>query len=295
MTPRWQRRQADPILNLDFPACLERRYPVSFPPAWDAVQKILPLAASADLTPLAKHSPALRGFDWTSYLTCSAARMVHALDALRARGLMSGRVLDYGAYFGNFSLMCASAGYLVDAVDGYKALDGALDTCVARLRQSGVHVMDFDDTGHQLTTVADGTYDAVLCMGVLEHMAHTPRPLLETLDRVLRPGGWLALDTPNLAYAYTRQKLARGESIFCPIEAQYDSALPFEGHHREYTIDEVRWLLAQRRHTPIDIETFNYSQFALPRLAGAQVLLHREMEKDPGAREIILSLSRKPS
>ena len=282
-------------MTLDFPACLEREFPDAFAPAWQSVQRVLAATSGVDLAPLAAHSPALRGYDWTGYLRCSAARMVHALTALRRRGSREGRVLDYGSYFGNFALMCAAAGYGVDAVDGYRALGGALDPCVALLEQSGVRVFDFDDTGYQLTAMPDGAYEAVFCMGVLEHMPHTPRPLLETLNRVLRPGGWLVLDTPNLAYAHTREKLSRGQSVFCPIEAQYYTELPFEGHHREYVVDEVRWMLGQLRHDPIDIETFNYSQYALTHLAGRDLELHLEMERIPDAREIILSVSRKPA
>jgi len=290
-----RRNETTATLDLDFPACVERAFPASFPVAWEAVHRVLSVATTADLSPLAKHSPALRGYDWRVYLTCSVVRMTRVLEALRAQGPAVVRVLDYGAYFGNVSLMCASAGYAVDAVDGFRACDGALDGCVTLLKRAGVRVADFHDTGHQLTTSADGTYDAVVCLGVLEHIAHTPRFLLQTLDRVLRPGGTLILDTPNLAYAYTRDKLARGQTIFCPLEAQYDTEVPFEGHHREYTIAEVRWMLERLRHVPIEIETFNYSQFALGQLHGVDVQRHRQMERDPAAREIIFAVSRKPS
>ena len=91
----------------------------------------------------------------------------------------------------------------------------------------------------------------MLCMGVIEHIPHTPRLLLDTLTRVLKPGGILILDTPNLAYLYKRLALLDGGTIFCPMAQQYYTELPFEGHHREYIVDEIAWMLNAAGHEPI--------------------------------------------
>ena len=96
-------------------------------------------------------------------------------------------------------------------------------------------VIDLAEKGRDLASFEEGFFDAVLCMGVIEHVPHTPKPLLLALNRVLRPGGTLVLDTPNLLYAYTRERLAQGKPIFTPIELQFNVEPPFEGHHREYT------------------------------------------------------------
>jgi SAM-dependent methyltransferase len=281
-------------MHLDFPGSIERQFPADFPLAWNAISKTSNALAGIDLSPLSRRSPALRGYDWSAYLTCSVVRMVHALEAVRRRTPAPARVLDYGSYFGNFSLMYAAAGYQVDAVDGYRAYDDRLVGCMRLLSSAGVRVFDFADAGYDLTHTAGTTYDVVLCLGVIEHIAHTPRILLESLNRVLKAGGWLVLDTPNLAYAYNRAKLARGESPFCPIDAQYYTEIPFEGHHREYTVSEVRWMLGELHHDTIEVQNFNYSQFGLKQLTGADVELFHQMERDPSAREIILTISRKP-
>ncbi len=42
-----------------------------------------------------------------------------------------------------------------------------------------------------------GAFDVVTCWHVIEHAAD-PRRVIEEIHRVLRPGGWLALATPNL-------------------------------------------------------------------------------------------------
>jgi 2-polyprenyl-3-methyl-5-hydroxy-6-metoxy-1,4-benzoquinol methylase len=285
--------EAPEIITLDFPACIEREFPQAFSPAWVAVEQVLAAIKEAKFSPLERHSPGLKGFDWEIYLRCSVVRMVRVLSALSQRGVTAGNLLDCGAYFGNFSLMCASEGYQVDALDSYKGYEQALSGVTNLLYNSGIKVIDFDEVGYDLHQIHSQTYDIVLCMGVIEHIPHTPRLLLESLNRVLKPGGLLVIDTPNLAYLYNRQKLARGESIFCPISLQYFTELPFEGHHREYTLAEVKWMLEQIGHTNIYTETFNYSVYGLSILQGHDLDNYKIMMAEPESREIIMTVSRK--
>jgi 2-polyprenyl-3-methyl-5-hydroxy-6-metoxy-1,4-benzoquinol methylase len=281
------------IITLDFPACIEREFPEVFPLAWAAIEQVQAAIKEANFSPLERHSPGLKGFDWGIYLRCSVVRMVRVLSVLSQRGVTAGHLLDCGAYFGNFSLMCASEGYQVDALDSYKGYEQALSGVTTLLHNSGIQVIDFDEVGYDLHQIQPQTYDIVLCMGVIEHIPHTPRLLLESLNRVLKPGGLLVIDTPNLAYLYNRQKLARGESIFCPISLQYFTELPFEGHHREYTLAEVEWMLEQIGHTDIYTETFNYSVYGLSILQGHDLDNYKIMRADPESREIIMTVSRK--
>jgi SAM-dependent methyltransferase len=281
-------------LNLDFPRCLEADFPADLPGAAAAFESIAAAIAGADFTPLSRRSPALSGFDWPGYLRCSIARMVHAGAALRRRGVVSGRMLDYGSYFGNFALMFARAGFAVDAVDAYRAYEHAFDGPRRVLADAGVQLCDFADVGFELAGLDRG-YDVVLCMGVIEHIPSSPRPLLDTLDRVLRPGGVLVIDTPNLVHLYNRQKFARGETVLAGIQAQYETELPFEGHHREYTIPELVWMLRRIGHHAIAVEAFNYSSYALGTLSGRDVHNHWNMVRDPTMREYLMTVSAKPS
>ena len=161
------------------------------------------------------------------------------------------------------------------------------------MRKSGVHVQDFVDAGMNLENIPDGTYDAVFCLGVIEHIPHTPRIFLQSLDRILKPRGTLVIDTPNIGYLYTRRKLSMGQSVMAHLSTQFVTELPFEGHHREYTVEEVRWMLSQIGQTDIVIETFNYSVFGLTELVGQELADQEQMDADPSLREIILSTSRK--
>jgi SAM-dependent methyltransferase len=119
------------------------------------------------------------------------------------------------------------AGFAVDAVDSYRAYEGAFAGPTRVLAESGVSLIDFADVGYGLAGM-DARYDIVLCMGVIEHVPSSPRPLLETLDRVLARGGLLVLDTPNLVHLYNRQNFARGDTVLADIQAQFETELPFE-------------------------------------------------------------------
>jgi 2-polyprenyl-3-methyl-5-hydroxy-6-metoxy-1,4-benzoquinol methylase len=280
-------------VKLDFPACLGEDFPDELPLAVDAVRRVIETIVPGPSTGLADQSPQLNAFDWSNYLTCSIARMVHTLQALRRRGVRSGLVLDYGSYFGNASLMLRSADYEVHAADEYRSYGESLSRARTLLTDSEVRVIDFAEINRDLRGLESNTYDAVLFLGVLEHIPHTPRLTLEAVNRVLKPGGVLVLDTPNHAYLANRQKLARGDSVMPNIEFQYLTAGVFEGHHREYTASEVLWMLRQLGHSDISIEMFNYSEYGLPSLAERDLLNHWETMRDPGLREIIMTVSRK--
>ncbi len=93
---------------------------------------------------------------------------------------LHGRVLDVG---------CGRKPYrhLVPAAD-YVGLE--LDTPTAR----ELGAADLYYSGEVLP-VADGSFDAVICSQVLEHV-FTPQEFLAEIHRVLRPGGSLLLTTP---------------------------------------------------------------------------------------------------
>lgn len=281
-------------LAVRYPECLQREFSSEYPAVEQGCARSMAILAGQDLSFLATHSPGLRGNDWNNYLLCSMARMARSLRVLQKRCSAPAKVLDFGSYLGNFSFMLREAGYDVHALDAYRRYGDCLSPVVAKLQELNATVLDFDAMGPDCAGLASNTYDAVFCMGVIEHIPHTPRLLLETLNRVLKPGGWLIMDTPNLGYLYKREQLRRGESVYCPLELQYETALPFEGHHREFTVKEVRWMIDRLAHEQVHVETFLYSIYGLKALYGNDLDYFRQMQADPEKREIILTASQKP-
>ena len=270
---------------------LSADFPGEFPIALRAAERVLGAVKDVNLESLARRSPALRAYDWTGYIRCSVARVVRVQQALSRHVARQGAVLDLGSYFGNFALAIAESGYRVTAADGYRDYSPTFDRCVALMRDAGIDIVDSGDSGAGLAGLAS-RFDAVVCAGVVEHIPHTPKRLLQNLTSLLRPGGVLLVDTPNLAYLYHRLALMEGRSIFAPIEGQFHTEIPFEGHHREYTVAELEWMLRELGHDVLSVDTFNYSYFSQAALSGEHLDYFHAMAADPSLREIILSVSR---
>ena len=280
--------------QIDFPNCLRQDFAQEMPLAEAAVAAVVETITQSDFSLLEAKSPGLKGLNWRQYIRSSLVRMVRTAAALKSLGVTGGRLLDYGSYFGHFSLMFANAGFDVSAIDSYGDYGQALQPQQELLRRRGVTVMDFADMGRHLEGVAPGSFDVVVCLGVIEHVPHTPRFLLTALDRVLSPGGRLVIETPNIAYLYRRQSLARGESVMPDIAVQYHANVPFEGHHREYTPQELVWMLGQIGHVDLHVQAYLFSLYELGTLAGRDLENFKAMVADPGMRELILTASRKP-
>lgn len=85
----------------------------------------------------------------------------------------------------------------------------------------------------------DGHFDGVLYCEILEHLTRDPIAVFAEIHRVLKPGGWLVVTTPNVARRQNLLRLARGRNIYDP----YSGYGPYGRHNREYTADELRQLL----------------------------------------------------
>jgi 2-polyprenyl-3-methyl-5-hydroxy-6-metoxy-1,4-benzoquinol methylase len=238
---------------------------------------------------LAEHCPGLESFDFANYLRCSGVRMQAIINAIEefwnGRPFSMMRILDYGSWLGNFSLMLKESGFDVNAYDRYYQYNPALSAHVALLVKNKITVY-----GCNRYAAPDLlAYDVVLSMSVIEHIHSTPRHYLQQASAFLKSGGLLILDTPNLAYLGNRRKLWRGESVFPAIAEQWKTAIPFEGHNREYTMTELKWMLAKIGHRVLDERFFNYS--AYPWWKNPLAGLYWKLA--PSTRELLFTVSEK--
>ena len=99
-----------------------------------------------------------------------------------------GRLLDVGFGSGAFLKIASEMGWHAEGIDfDPKAVE------VARARGLNVSCASADELAAQ-----EHQYDVITISHVIEHV-HAPMALLQNLYRLLKPGGLLWLDTPNLS------------------------------------------------------------------------------------------------
>jgi SAM-dependent methyltransferase len=87
--------------------------------------------------------------------------------------------------------------------------------------------------------VPDAFYEGVIFYDVLEHLTENPSFVFSEIHRMLSPGGFLLLTTPNVMRFDNLIRLFRGENIYAP----YDGLGAWGRIAREYTPDEIIQLL----------------------------------------------------
>lgn len=118
-----------------------------------------------------------------------------------------------------------------------------LDSFRESFRQSGIR-LETCDLLSEPVPFADEYFDVVVFSEIIEHLpVLSIRTILKELRRILKPGGLLAISTPNQASLSNRLRFLKGHSLFSlPVEVSY--ARGTFGHIRLYTLKELREILA---------------------------------------------------
>ncbi|WP_372425281.1 class I SAM-dependent methyltransferase [Salinarimonas chemoclinalis] len=168
-----------------------------------------------------------------------SARMRIAAALMSAPG---GRACDVGGGVSIYPLVAALMGTDVTVVDALRGWTGDVRPRVEALTRAGVRFVEADVETMRLP---QAEYDAVVAFETIEHLPHSPRPVLEKMVAALVPGGRLCLSVPNIARLDMRLRLLGGRSPHESVVHFYREGSPFHGHHREYTIDELRWIAGE--------------------------------------------------
>ena len=100
---------------------------------------------------------------------------------------------------------------------------------------------------------ADGSFDLVLCMEVIEHLTYSPTHMLAESHRVLREGGRLVLSTPNSI------NMKQTAALLCnrSMEFPYSGYGVYGRHQREFTVQELQSLLEACHYRVLEAEVAN--------------------------------------
>jgi len=111
-----------------------------------------------------------------------------------------------------------------------------------------------------LFPLPDASVDLVLCCEILEHLLINPSHMVYEAHRVLRPGGFLVVTTPNVTRAANVRALAEGRNI---NDAYHGNGI-YGRHNREYSPSEVALLLGSCGFGVVSNQTIDVYETTAP-------------------------------
>jgi 2-polyprenyl-3-methyl-5-hydroxy-6-metoxy-1,4-benzoquinol methylase len=215
------------------------------------------------------------------------ARFAHAWSpsrfdltrATRMRQLLQqrppGPLLDVGCYDGQFitRVVEQASSRLIGLDVAAAALHAARTRGVQAVRAQVEAGMPF----------RSNVFATVVAAEVIEHVFDT-QAVIDELARVLRPGGWLAVTTPNLVALSGRAQLVLGRS---PHNVEFDASPGTSGHIRYFTFATLEALLGRAGLRPKGRWT-NVAHFSV---LGSSELVGRLR---PGLGHTLISIAEKP-
>jgi len=154
-----------------------------------------------------------------------------------------GRLLDIGAHEGFLCGALVKLGYSAAALDFHAHVDRSIWTNLGiEWRECHIEADPIPFPDEHFTGVYMGQ--------LLEHFTYSPRKPLDEIRRVLRPGGLLVIDVPNVGEWHNFYRLLRGKNLLWDYKMHYIDYEPyvykgrpyFDRHNREFTPWELRIL-----------------------------------------------------
>jgi 2-polyprenyl-3-methyl-5-hydroxy-6-metoxy-1,4-benzoquinol methylase len=184
----------------------------------------------------------------------------------------AGRLLDVGCYDGQLIAGVVETPEQVIGLDvAQSALQAAARRGIAGVRAQVEAPLPFQD----------GAFATVVAAEVIEHVFDTQGVIAE-LARVVQPGGWVVITTPNLVALSGRAQLLLGRS---PHNVEFDASPGTSGHIRYFTFDTLELLLRRAGLRPIGRWT-NVAHFSV---LGSSELIGRCW---PGLGHTLISVAR---
>jgi SAM-dependent methyltransferase len=176
------------------------------------------------------------------------ARIVFYLQLLQDRELLtSGKtIMDLGAgiyWFDPLAKFLGATPVLVDDYGGGGGVDNQNPDPARKLIHRYLEELKLEIKEQDILTeplpADDASIDAVTCFHCLEHWHNSPKQLFKQIKRVLKPGGWLFLATPNAANIRKRISVLLGGNNWSPLGEWYDEEPVFRGHVREPIVSDL--------------------------------------------------------
>ncbi|MFQ5355205.1 MAG: class I SAM-dependent methyltransferase [Mariprofundaceae bacterium] len=175
------------------------------------------------------------------YFWGSSYRFSLLLSILRQRLPESSKVLDAGSGHGILAAALQAADF---------------DTCASDLHE-GLPVFEHLNIPYaawhleaEPAPYPDHTFDAVVLSQTIEHFTYSPLQPMKEIIRIVKPGGLVLIDAPNISSFHNFSKLIRGKTLHWSLKKHYLEQSPemvngipyYDRHNREYSMQDMREL-----------------------------------------------------
>jgi len=186
--------------------------------------------------------------DPSAYLAVQTRRLAVTSGFLPALDEQTPRILEVGAAPYLFSLIVLrrwaaelTAISCPFAIELEQALDDLRTVSAATPRGQVQFPVYYFNIERQPFPFPSDQYDLALFCEVIEHLVRDPMAVLSEINRVLKPGGWLLLATPNVARARALEMLHGGYAPY--TWSAYSQYGAYGRHNREYAPREIAQLV----------------------------------------------------
>jgi len=188
-------------------------------------------------------------------------------------------ILEMGAYMQITPALRFQLGY--GYVRGcYYGIPGRIDHKCIRSESGDIFECDIDhfDAERDCFPYADASFDTVLCCELIEHLFGDPMHMMSEINRILKPGGYLLLTTPNLGSFRAISAILTGyHPSFFPayIRPRKEDEAVEARHNREYVPMEIQHLFNDAGFEIVRLETGEFLDEPHPEYGWIYHLLER--------------------
>jgi hypothetical protein len=226
----------------------------------EAREELSPYLKRLDLEKLSKHN---RGYlDYANdpvgwFIDVEMHSHARIVNFLYKTLSPKSRIMDIGFFIPVVPITLAKLGFHVSSIENLAFYDNALNDIISLASQShGIKVLDFDILHDDIESM--NQFDAVILSAILEHLNGSPKEILKRAQALGDETAYYIIVVPNVAALHKRISfLLKGAPPFPSISVYFQSAYPFTGHNREYTIRDLKYVLKQSGFETVHFETFN--------------------------------------
>lgn len=211
------------------------------------------------------------------YIQTHISRFAQTL-AITPPGTAADRVLEMGAYLQITPALQTRLGY--GEVRGcYFGPAGRVERRTVRSDSGEEFTCDVDlfDAEKDAYPYPDEHFTTVLCCELIEHLFNDPMHLMSEVNRIIKPGGWFVLTTPNIASTRAVAAILQGyHPGFYPSYIRPQAGGETDArHNREYAPREIRSLCENSGFAVERLETGEFRDAPHPEFAWVERLFTR--------------------